>query len=163
MARRLRQADGMDAAAAECELDRRQLHDLALGEDAGGDVVGALVGRPVFEGRDDDGAVWRIEIGVGKRKAPPFSIETLMSVAAAGAVAIGATEEAAVVIFLFAVGELLENVAAGRARAGRNLGLCEGTSAMKKGLDLGGMIDTAAARARRRSLCGRSRICWSLV
>ncbi len=26
-----------------------------------------------------------------------------------------------------------------------------------------GMIDTAAARARRRSLCGRSRICWSLV
>ncbi len=26
-----------------------------------------------------------------------------------------------------------------------------------------GMIDTAAARARRRSLCGRSRILWSLV
>ena len=47
-----------------------------------------------------------------------FSIETLMTVAAAGAVAIGAAEEAAVVIFLFAVGELLENVAAGRARAG---------------------------------------------
>ncbi|CAN1723699.1 Zinc/cadmium/lead-transporting P-type ATPase [Hyphomicrobium sp. 1Nfss2.1] len=47
-----------------------------------------------------------------------FSIETLMSVAAAGAILIGATEEAAVVIFLFAVGELLENVAAGRARAG---------------------------------------------
>lgn len=48
----------------------------------------------------------------------PFSIETLMTVAAAGAAAIGAVEEAAVVIFLFAVGELLENVAAGRARAG---------------------------------------------
>ena len=26
-----------------------------------------------------------------------------------------------------------------------------------------GIIDNAAARARRRSLCGRSRICWSLV
>ena len=55
---------------------------------------------------------------VGAMSGTPFSIETLMSVAAAGAVAIGATEEAAVVIFLFAVGELLENVAAGRARAG---------------------------------------------
>ena len=26
-----------------------------------------------------------------------------------------------------------------------------------------GIIDSAAARARRRSLCGRSRMCWSLV
>ncbi len=26
-----------------------------------------------------------------------------------------------------------------------------------------GMIESAAARARRRSLCGKSRICWSLV
>lgn len=54
----------------------------------------------------------------GAMSGTPFSIETLMSVAAAGAVTIGAAEEAAVVIFLFAVGELLENVAAGRARAG---------------------------------------------
>jgi len=54
----------------------------------------------------------------GIMSGTPFSIETLMSVAAAGAIAIGAAEEAAVVIFLFAVGELLENVAAGRARAG---------------------------------------------
>ena len=54
----------------------------------------------------------------GAMSGTPFSIETLMSVAAAGAITIGAAEEAAVVIFLFAVGELLENVAAGRARAG---------------------------------------------
>ncbi len=48
----------------------------------------------------------------------PFSIETLMVTAALGAVVIGAAEEAAFVVVLFAVGELLENVAAGRARAG---------------------------------------------
>lgn len=47
----------------------------------------------------------------------PFTIETLMTIAAIGALFIGATEEAAVVVFLFLVGELLEGVAAGRARA----------------------------------------------
>jgi Cd2+/Zn2+-exporting ATPase len=47
----------------------------------------------------------------------PFSIETLMSIAAVGALAIGATQEAAVVILLFLVGELLEGVAASRSRA----------------------------------------------
>ena len=52
------------------------------------------------------------------RSGTPFSIETLMTVAAAGAIAIAAAEEAAVVMFLFAVGQLLETVAAGRARAG---------------------------------------------
>ncbi|TIP23007.1 MAG: cadmium-translocating P-type ATPase [Mesorhizobium sp.] len=47
----------------------------------------------------------------------PFSIETLMTIAAVGAVLIGATEEAAMVVLLFLVGELLEGVAASRARA----------------------------------------------
>jgi Cd2+/Zn2+-exporting ATPase len=47
----------------------------------------------------------------------PFSIEMLMTVAAVGAVFIGANEEAAVVVFLFLIGELLEGVAAGKARA----------------------------------------------
>ena len=46
-----------------------------------------------------------------------FSIEMLMTIAAVGAVFINASEEAAAVVFLFRVGELLEGVAAGRARA----------------------------------------------
>ena len=48
----------------------------------------------------------------------PFSIEMLMSIAAIGALIIGEAEEAAAVVFLFSVGELLESVAADRARAG---------------------------------------------
>lgn len=48
----------------------------------------------------------------------PFSIYTLMSVAAAGAIAIGEAAEAAVVVFLFALGEWLEAQAAYRARKG---------------------------------------------
>ncbi|MBB4008586.1 heavy metal translocating P-type ATPase [Allorhizobium taibaishanense] len=47
----------------------------------------------------------------------PFSIEMLMTIASVGAVFIGATQEAATVVFLFLVGELLEGFAAGRARA----------------------------------------------
>ena len=47
----------------------------------------------------------------------PFSIEMLMTIAAVGAVIIGASEEAAAVVFLFLIGELLEGIAAGRARA----------------------------------------------
>ncbi len=47
----------------------------------------------------------------------PFSIEMLMTIAAVGAVFINAAEEAAAVVFLFLVGELLEGVAAGKARA----------------------------------------------
>lgn len=47
----------------------------------------------------------------------PFTIEMLMTIAATGALVIGAAEEAALVVFLFAVGEVLEGVAADRARA----------------------------------------------
>jgi len=51
------------------------------------------------------------------RTGTPFSIETLMTIAAVGAIFIGAAEEAAVVVVLFLVGELLEGVATARARA----------------------------------------------
>jgi len=54
----------------------------------------------------------------GATSGTPFSIETLMSVAALGALLIGAAGEAATVILLFALGEMLEGVAAARARAG---------------------------------------------
>ncbi|MFZ5783607.1 MAG: heavy metal translocating P-type ATPase [Pseudomonadota bacterium] len=54
----------------------------------------------------------------GARSGMPFGIETLMSIAAIGAIAIGEAEEAAVVVFLFTVGELLEGIAASRARSG---------------------------------------------
>ena len=52
------------------------------------------------------------------RAGTPFSIETLVSLATAGAVLIGASSEAAIVNILFLVGELLEGLAARRARAG---------------------------------------------
>ena len=51
------------------------------------------------------------------RAGIPFTIEGLMTIAAIGALFIGAAEEAALVVFLFAVGEVLEGVAADRARA----------------------------------------------
>ncbi|WP_100635401.1 zinc/cadmium/mercury/lead-transporting ATPase [Marinomonas sp. ef1] len=52
------------------------------------------------------------------RSGSPFAIETLMSVAAIGALFIGATAEAAMVLLLFMIGECLESFAANRARKG---------------------------------------------
>lgn len=48
----------------------------------------------------------------------PFAIETLMSVAALGALYLGETTEAAMVLLLFLIGERLEAFAASRARSG---------------------------------------------
>lgn len=56
--------------------------------------------------------------GRALRMGQPFTIEGLMTIAALGALLIGATQEAALVVFLFAVGEVLEGVAADRARDG---------------------------------------------
>ncbi|MBL8670768.1 MAG: cadmium-translocating P-type ATPase [Alphaproteobacteria bacterium] len=51
------------------------------------------------------------------RLGSPFSIELLVTIAAAGAVAIDALAEAALVAFLFNIGEMLEGVAAAKARS----------------------------------------------
>jgi Cd2+/Zn2+-exporting ATPase len=47
-----------------------------------------------------------------------FTIEMLMTIAAIGAVIIGEAEEAAIVVLLFSIGEVLEGFAAARARSG---------------------------------------------
>lgn len=52
------------------------------------------------------------------KSGTPFAIETLMTVAAIGALFIGATAEAAMVLLLFMLGERLESFAARRARRG---------------------------------------------
>ncbi len=52
------------------------------------------------------------------RAGLPFTIEMLMTIAATGALLIGEAQEAALVVFLFAVGELLEGVATNMARDG---------------------------------------------
>jgi Cd2+/Zn2+-exporting ATPase len=66
-------------------------------------------------------AVGLIPIGrraiVAAMTGTPFSIEMLMTIAATGAMFIGAAEEAVMVVLLFLVGELLEGVAASRARS----------------------------------------------
>ena len=57
---------------------------------------------------------WRAVVAA--RFGTPFSIEMLMTIAAVGAAIIGAAEEAATVVLLFLIGEMLEGIAAGRAR-----------------------------------------------
>ncbi|CAM3862265.1 zinc/cadmium/mercury/lead-transporting ATPase [Parendozoicomonas haliclonae] len=52
------------------------------------------------------------------RSGTPFGIETLMTVAALGALFLGETLEAAMVLLLFMIGEQLEGLAASRARKG---------------------------------------------
>ncbi len=50
------------------------------------------------------------------RAGSPFTIDTLVTFAVFGAVIIGASVEAAVVVFLFALGEMLESMATAKAR-----------------------------------------------
>lgn len=72
-----------------------------------------------------------------------FTIEALMTIAAVGALVIDAAAEAAVVVFLFAVGELLEGVASSRAR--RSIAaLSDLTPAMARLLEDGEVRDVSA-------------------
>ncbi len=88
-------------------------------------IVAAIAGFVLPEWRDTFFPVAMLVglIPIGRKAAAaalngtPFSIEMLMTVAALGALAIGAAEEAATVVVLFLIGELLEGFAAGRARA----------------------------------------------
>ncbi|ARO14146.1 Cd2+/Zn2+-exporting ATPase [Ketogulonicigenium robustum] len=67
------------------------------------------------------------------RTGQPFTIESLMTLAAVGALFINAAEEAALVVFLFAVGEVLEGVATNRARDGiRALGALVPRTALRE-------------------------------
>jgi len=54
----------------------------------------------------------------GVRHGNPFGINTLVTLAAIGALLIGESLEGAVVVLLFLIGEMLEGAAAGRARRG---------------------------------------------
>lgn len=77
----------------------------------------------------------------------PFTIEMLMTIAAIGALFIGAAEEAALVVFLFAVGEVLEGVAADRARASiRALGELVPKTALVEENGATRQVDAAALR-----------------
>jgi Cd2+/Zn2+-exporting ATPase len=78
------------------------------------------------------------------RAGQPFSIEALMTIAATGALFIGAAQEAALVVFLFAVGELLEGVAVSHARDGiRALSTLVPKTALREKNDM--MEEVAAA------------------
>ncbi|HFB55352.1 MAG TPA: cadmium-translocating P-type ATPase [Hellea balneolensis] len=63
-------------------------------------------------------ALWPLAVKAFRaaRAGSPFTIETLVTLAVIGAIAIAASAEAAVVVFLFAVGEMLESMAAAKAR-----------------------------------------------
>ena len=82
-----------------------------------------------------------------------------MTIAAIGALFIGATEEAALVVFLFAVGEVLEGVAANKARSGiRALGgLVPKTALLEESGAMREVAPRAADRPDRAGAAGRPR------
>ena len=91
----------------------------------------------------------------GVRSGTPFGIETLMTIATVGALAIGEAEEAAIVVLLFALGELLESVAAGHARAGVRalVGLLPRTARRLRGTALEEVPIAALEVGRSASWC----------
>ncbi|AJY49719.1 heavy metal translocating P-type ATPase [Halomonas sp. KO116] len=82
--------------------------------------------------------------GQALKMGNPFTIEMLMSIAAIGALVINAAAEAAVVVFLFAVGEMLEGVAAAQARRSISA-LSKLTPSTARLMEQGYIRDVAAA------------------
>lgn len=82
-------------------------------------LLSAQIGQPLFTLATLWG-LWPVarKAWALTRSGSPFAIETLMTVAAIGALFLGETAEAAMVLLLFMLGEHLEAYAAGRARAG---------------------------------------------
>lgn len=62
------------------------------------------------------GGYFTVKEAIGNLRAKRFEIDTLMLVAAAGAAALGAWAEGALLLFLFSLGHSLEHYAMGRAR-----------------------------------------------
>lgn len=114
--------------AEEAEPPLWRSHKASLGILIGALFVAGFVVERIAPGLAGEYAYWPgalVGLAYYGRRAvvaalngTPFSIEMLMSVATAGALAIHAAEEAAIVVLLFTVGEMLEVIAAGRARAG---------------------------------------------
>jgi Cd2+/Zn2+-exporting ATPase len=112
-------------AGAESDLGWWRTRKARLTAACGAAVVAAFVLGHFLPALERAALVAALAVGLapiawraiqGARYGSPFTIETLMTVAAVGAVVIGAQEEAAVVVLLFLIGEMLEGVAASRAR-----------------------------------------------
>ena len=74
------------------------------------------------------------------RLGQAFTIESLMTVAAIGALFINAAQEAALVVFLFALGEALEGVARGDAKTSKLVGRRIEQIKVPKGSAIGAIV-----------------------
>lgn len=90
---------------------------------AAGFAIGALWGaapawlpRAFYIAACGFGGYFTLREALGNLKRRTFEIDTLMLVAAAGAAALGAWAEGALLLFLFSLGHALEHYAMGRAR-----------------------------------------------
>lgn len=87
-----------------------------------GFAIGKLLAQPswvpltFYLGAYVFGGVFTLREAIGNLRLKRFEIDTLMLVAAAGAAALGAWAEGALLLFLFSLGHALEHYAMGRAR-----------------------------------------------
>src|SRR5204863_112005 len=81
-------------------------------------LIAAPAWLPValFVGAYYCGGFFTLREAIGNLKRKRFEIDTLMLVAAAGAAALGAWAEGALLLFLFSLGHALEHYAMGRAK-----------------------------------------------